>query len=192
MAHKYLGPTMDIHGGGVDLIFPHHEAEVVLSEALSGKRSVKYWVHNQFVTLAGEKMSKSKGNLVTARKALELVGPDALRFYLLSVHYREKMDFSLCSLEVASENLRAVQRIFARSLVGSRPGCKEVKVRNLDMAIGHFFTAMDSDFDTAQAIMAVFELADLLEKKKVTGKARSKLRRALQDYQGILGINLGI
>jgi len=192
MAHKYLGPTMDIHGGGVDLIFPHHEAEVVLSEALSGKRSVKYWVHNQFVTYGGEKMSKSMGNLVTARKALELVGPDALRFYLLATHYRKKMDFSLLSLEVAAENLHALQRTFARSLAGKRPGCKDAEARSLNACINHFFSAMDSDFDTARAILAVFELADILEKKRVMGKARSKLRRAVQDYQRILGLSLGI
>jgi cysteinyl-tRNA synthetase len=102
------------------------------------------------------------------------------------------MDFSLLSLEVAAENLHALQRTFARSLAGKRPGCKDAEARSLNACINHFFSAMDSDFDTARAILAVFELADILEKKRVMGKARSKLRRAVQDYQRILGLSLGI
>jgi len=192
MSHKYLGPTMDIHGGGVDLIFPHHEAEAVLSEALSGRRSVKYWLHNQFVTYYGEKMSKSKGNLVTARKALELAGPDALRYYLLSTHYRKKMDFSLEGLEAARESLIGIQRTFARSLVGTRRGCKDAGPRRVEACIEHFYSAMDSDFDTGRAIQAINELADLLERKRVRGETRSHVEKALTNFQAILGFSLGI
>jgi cysteinyl-tRNA synthetase len=192
MSHKYLGPTMDIHGGGVDLIFPHHEAEAVLSEALSGRRSVKYWVHNQFVTYYGEKMSKSKGNLVTARRALELVGPDALRYYLLSTQYRKKMDFSLEGLEAAREALNGIQRTFARSMVGVRRGCKDAGPRRVEACIDHFFRAMDSDFDTGRAIQAVNDLADLLDRLRVRGVTRSSVVKALTDFQTILGFSLGI
>jgi cysteinyl-tRNA synthetase len=183
---------MDIHGGGVDLIFPHHEAEAVLSEALSGRRSVKYWVHNQFVTYYGEKMSKSKGNLVTARRALELVGPDALRYYLLSTQYRKKMDFSLEGLEAAREALNGIQRTFARSMVGVRRGCKDAGPRRVEACIDHFFRAMDSDFDTGRAIQAVNDLADLLDRLRVRGVTRSSVVKALTDFQTILGFSLGI
>jgi cysteinyl-tRNA synthetase len=183
---------MDIHGGGVDLIFPHHEAEAVLSEALSGRRSVKYWLHNQFVTYYGEKMSKSKGNLVTARKALELAGPDALRYYLLSTHYRKKMDFSLESLEAARERLIGIQRTFARSLVGARRGCKDARPRRVESCIEHFYSAMDSDFDTGRAIQAINDLAELLEHKRVRGATRSLVLKALTDFQAILGFSLGV
>jgi len=192
MAHKYLGPVMDIHGGGMDLIFPHHEAEAVLSEAFSGKKSVKYWVHNQFVTFGGEKMSKSKGNLVTARRAIELVGPDAVRLYLLSTHHRKRVDFSLDELDLTRQNLMLLQRTFARALEGGRPSCKDAAPKVVRGCISRFFSAMDSDFDTSRAIRAMEDLSRVLEKRRVQGGCRATVKRAVLDFQKILGIDLGV
>ena len=192
MSHKYLGPVMDIHGGGLDLIFPHHEAESVLSEALTGKPSVRYWVHNQFVTNEGEKMSKSKGNMVLARRAMELVGPDALRYYLLSTHYRKKMEFSIQGLMLARDNLTEIQRVIARGLRPGRPGCKPATRKALDTCIGHFFRAMDSDFDSSKAILAIIGLASLLERKRIAHKDMGRVKKAVLDFQGVLGLSLGL
>jgi cysteinyl-tRNA synthetase len=192
MSHKYLGSVVDIHGGGVDLIFPHHESEYVLSEALTGRASVRYWVHNNFVTSEGQKMSKSKGNMITARKAIEMVGPDALRYYLLSTHYRKKMDFTLEGLDLARYNLLEIQRVLARGLAMKRTGCKEATRKALDTCLGHFFRAMDSDFDTSKAILAIIELASLLERRRVAIKDRARVKKAVLDFQQILGLSLGL
>ena len=192
MAHKYLGSVVDIHGGGVDLIFPHHESEYVLAEALTGRCPVRYWVHNNFVTSEGQKMAKSKGNMVTARKAIEMVGPDALRYYLLSTHYRKKMDFTMEGLELSRDNLLEIQRVLARGLAMKRAGCPVATRKALDTCINHFFKAMDSDFDTSRAILAIIELASLLERKRIALKDKAHVKKAIIDFQQILGLSLGL
>jgi len=192
MAHKYLGSVVDIHGGGVDLIFPHHESEYVLSEALTGRCPVHYWIHNNFVTSEGQKMAKSIGNMVMVRKAIEMVGPDAVRYYLLSTHYRKKMDFTLEGLELARDNLGEIQRVLARVLAMKRAGCKEAKRKALDTCIGHFYKAMDSDFDTSKAILAIIELASLLERRRIGLKDKAHVKTAVLDFQKILGLSLGL
>src|ERR1039457_1724766 len=101
MSMKYLGKTFDIHGGGKDLIFPHHENEIAQSEAATGRQFVRYWIHNGFVNINAEKMSKSLGNFFTIREVLEKYDSEIIRFFLLSAHYRSPLDFSYQNLNEA-------------------------------------------------------------------------------------------
>lgn len=192
MSHKYIGPTVDIHGGGMDLIFPHHESEAVLSEALTGEPAARYWIHNQFVTVEGEKMSKSRGNLITIREALERAGPDALRFYLLSVHYRKRLAFSCHRLDVAKETLEHFRETVTKAITKKQPHLKDVNKDLLESCIKAFYNAMDNDFDTPRAMTCLRDLVRLLEKCRVRGKNCDKVTKALLDCQKILGIDLGV
>ena len=110
MSYRYLGATLDIHGGGQDLIFPHHENEIAQSEAYSGEQPfVRYWLHNGWLTFADEKMSKSLGNIITIREGLEKYGSDGLRMFVLTSHYRAPLSYSEEALESgkrAAERLR--------------------------------------------------------------------------------------
>jgi len=191
MSQKYIGDTADIRGGGIDLKFPHHESEALLSEVLNGKPSAKYWVHNQLVTLGGEKMSKSKGNLVTIRKALEKAEPDALRFYLLSAHYRKRMAFSLQRLELTYAALLGIRKTVSRSLEGQTRGKKEADRKGVRICIDDFHRSMDNDFDTPRALLAIIDLVRILERSRLVGRSRTMVRKAILDFQDILGMELG-
>ncbi len=116
MASKYLGKHIDIHGGGMDLIFPHHENEIAQSESLLGGTFVNYWVHNGFVRINQEKMSKSLGNFFTLRDVFKEFDPMVVRFYLLSVHYRAPLDFSFDDLKAIEKSYRRLSRVFAREI----------------------------------------------------------------------------
>ncbi|MBU6428464.1 MAG: cysteine--tRNA ligase, partial [Cyanobacteria bacterium REEB65] len=113
MAIEYLGETLDIHAGGMDLIFPHHENEIAQSEAMTGKPFVHYWLHNGFVNVDAEKMSKSLGNFATVRDLLERYDPQVIRYFLLQTHYRQDCDFAAEPLEAAASALRRLQRSLA-------------------------------------------------------------------------------
>lgn len=164
MSKKYLGPHFDIHGGGADLIFPHHENEIAQSESLCGAEMAKYWLHNGFITVNQEKMSKSLGNFFLLRDVLEKFPGEVVRFYLLSTHYRSPIDFDDEKLAVAAKGLERIhnciinlqQKItnFAEVL----PGGKEVSFAAMvEQARADFIAAMDDDFNTALAIAVVFD-----------------------------------
>ena len=110
MSMNLLGETFDIHGGGKDLVFPHHENEIAQSEAASGKPFVRYWMHNGFVNINSEKMSKSLGNVLNIRDILKTVHPEALRLFLISSHYRSPLDYSETSIK---ESASALERLYA-------------------------------------------------------------------------------
>jgi len=166
MSMKRLGATFDIHGGGVDLIFPHHENEIAQSEAYSGKKFVNYWLHNGTVNLSGEKMSKSQGNFFTSREVLKEFPAQTVRYFLLSRHYRSPIDFSYEKLEEAETSLQRIEN--ARRQLA--------KVLNLDIESAednegneNFFTkvvelkdsfaaALNDDFNTAEAIGVLHDL----------------------------------
>jgi len=178
MSMKYLGETFDIHGGGQDLIFPHHENEIAQSQACTGKLFARYWLHNGFVTVHREKMSKSLGNFFTVREILERYKPEAVKFFLLSTHYRSPIDFSEDRLEEATralerfyntfKDVEALQALAKRSQGqgGTRrapgPGSAEPARENLDAEISTlkkgFEAAMDDDFNTADALGYLFEM----------------------------------
>jgi cysteinyl-tRNA synthetase len=170
MSSSLLGDTFDIHGGGRDLIFPHHENEIAQSEGASGKPFVNYWLHNGFVNVNQEKMSKSLGNFFTIREILKSYDPEVLRFFILTAHYRSPIDFSDQNLEESKiglsrfyEALKAADETLAAHPVPTKAGCPEIsdaerevydKIEHLDE---FFAAAMDDDFNTAAAIGHLFE-----------------------------------
>ena len=160
MSMKYLGETMDIHGGGLDLIFPHHENEIAQSESYTGKTFARYWIHNGFVMVNKEKMSKSLGNFFTVKDILKEFKPDVLRLFLLLTHYRSPIDFSFEKLKDAQ---RGLQRVL--NFIGSIEIVKELPERegegeslDVDAYRREFEISMDDDFNTAKAIGILFEL----------------------------------
>lgn len=173
MSHKYLGESFDIHGGGFDLIFPHHENEIAQSEGRFGKPMAKYWMHNGFITVNQEKMSKSLGNFFMLRDILAKFPGPVVRFYLLSVHYRSPLDFDDQKLEIAAKGLdrmrtaaRLSREVLDRQesqagvMAQAQPGpaCAE-ELANMRK---QFEDAMDDDFNTALAIAVLFDMARLL------------------------------
>ena len=196
MSMKYLGETMDIHGGGLDLIFPHHENEIAQSESYTGKTFARYWVHNGFVMVNKEKMSKSLGNFFTIKEILERFSPDVLRLFLLSTHYRSPIDFSFERLEDAE---RALKRLlnFLDSLKAI-DGIEEVEGEGETISVGEFRkmfeSAMDDDFNTAKALGALFELvkrANLLKDRalkegRITKEEKLSFREAVEFVENAL------
>ncbi|ABM81022.1 cysteine--tRNA ligase [Hyperthermus butylicus] len=167
MASRYLGDQFDIHGGGQDLIFPHHENERAQSEAYFGKKPwVRYWLHTGYLTIRGEKMSKSLGNIIPLREALKKWSPETLRLWILSAHYRTQLDFSEESLEQAKANLRrlrgalqGLQRIIEEVDPQSRLGDSEAKLVNTVLTLyKEFHEAMSNDFNTSRALAAALKL----------------------------------
>jgi cysteinyl-tRNA synthetase len=172
MSLKHLGETFDIHGGGADLIFPHHENEIAQSEAFTGKPFVRYWVHNGFITVDKEKMSKSLGNFFTIKEILAKFDAEAVRFFLLSTHYRSPIEFSDEQLKEAEAS---IDRYYTTSIrirdFLSEDNAKEksapdekVLAELLERFQKNFEEAMDDDFNTALAIGNIFELIRVLNK----------------------------
>jgi cysteinyl-tRNA synthetase len=168
MSQRYLGDTLDIHGGGKDLIFPHHENEIAQAEGATGKTFVRFWLHNGFVNIDKEKMSKSLGNFLTIKEILKEYHPEIVRFFLLSRHYRSPIDFSPQGMEEARQNLVR----FYQTLAGldealrtagkqeGRSASEETAARkNVDAFAQRFEEAMDDDFNTAAALAPLFELS---------------------------------
>lgn len=165
MSTKFLGETLDIHGGGKDLIFPHHENEIAQSEAASGKPFVKYWLHNGFVNINAEKMSKSLGNFFTIKEVLERYDAEVLRFFLLSAHYRSPIDFSDQNLKEAEMGLERIYKALAgideRLAAGTEQAGGEESRELEEKCAGiaaRFAEAMDDDFNTAMALGHLFDL----------------------------------
>jgi cysteinyl-tRNA synthetase len=167
MSMKYLGETFDIHGGGKDLVFPHHENEIAQSEAANGCQFVRYWMHNGFVNINSEKMSKSLGNFFTIKEVLKQYDPEVLRFFLLSAHYRSPIDFCDQNLSDAEAGLERVYKGLAlistalvkEAVVSGTAGEPETDLTDkLASFPERFREAMDDDFNTALAIAHVFDL----------------------------------
>jgi cysteinyl-tRNA synthetase len=190
MALKYLGTQLDIHGGGQDLIFPHHENEIAQSEAYTGRKPfVRYWMHNGLLQLGGEKMSKSLGNLITIRQILEKYGEaasDALRIFVLTSHYRNPLTYSE---EVLSGAEKGAERLRGALQVAPKAGGTEA---NLDTASfrERFITAMDDDFNTPQALAALFDLARETNRAASEGKNCENARETLRELSKVLGLTL--
>lgn len=155
MSMYYLGETIDIHGGGEDLIFPHHENEIAQSEALSGKQFVRYWIHNGFIKINNEKMSKSLGNFFTIRDVLKEFNGETLRYYMLLTHYRNPIEFSYDGLVAAKEALNRYYTFLMR-FDSTQFQDRKDKLDSLDNLILNFEKSMDNDFNTPQAIAEVF------------------------------------
>ncbi len=201
MSMKYLGETFDIHGGGEDLIFPHHENEIAQSEAATGRQFVNYWMHNAFVKINKEKMSKSLGNFFTIKDILKLFRGETLRYFLLLTHYRSPIDFSFEGLNSAKEALnryynfikRLEETEFAKTDIIDKEGLK----KELDSLVDKFEDAMDDDFNTPKAIGEVFRVVkgvniylDECEKNslKPSVYVKNKFLAAIEDISEVLGV----
>lgn len=190
MAMKYLGETIDIHGGGIDHIPTHHPNEIAQAEAATGKKFVRYWMHAEFITLNGKKMSKSLGNYVTARELIDKHGGLAVRMGLVSGHYRSAVDWNPDVIENAKKNISRIQNCL--SLIKDSSGGTNT---NLNQAVedvkNSFEEAMDDDFNSPKALAAIHEFitkinSSLDNRKDILDKARDTLLELL----GIFGLDL--
>jgi len=177
MSMDLLGPSFDIHGGGKDLVFPHHENEIAQSEGATGAPFVRYWLHNGFVNINQEKMSKSLGNFFTIREILEKYDPEVVRFFIISAHYRSPIDFSDQNLEDAKaglsrfyELLRSADFVLSRRPVPVKVPCPTIKdgerdiFDRVELIDERFAEAMDDDFNAALAIGHLFDLVRALNR----------------------------
>ena len=196
MSSKFLGRTFDIHGGGKDLIFPHHENEIAQSECATGTVFANYWVHNGFVNINQEKMSKSLGNFLMVKDVLKHFHPEAVRLFLLSKQYRKPIDFSDGAL---LESTTALDRIYAllqrlENHIGPFDKKEEETDEIFDTYWKRFCEAMDDDFNTARALAVIFDAVRQanrhLDEKNVTTAATllSNLRRAIFEMGKVLGV----
>lgn len=166
MAIHELGPTIDIHGGGEDLIFPHHENEIAQSEAHTGQPFAKYWVHNGFVTINDEKMSKSKKNTYSIREILGEYAGEVLRFYLLRSHYRTPFNFSKDGLDESLSSLTRLHKTLATFPVHADPAVDITSDAHLSGFNARFLDAMNDDFNFAGAVGILFELNKFIHREK--------------------------
>jgi cysteinyl-tRNA synthetase len=194
MALKHLGEEIDIHGGGNDLIFPHHENEIAQSESYSGKPFARYWMHNGMLQLSGEKMSKSLGNLVTIDDFLASHEANVLRLLVLGSHYRKPLAFNDMVIE---DNERALARLRG----ALRPGAGQVDqgaevdalTRAMEQARTAFVESMDDDFNTAGALASMFELVTAINRGRDAGLGEAALQKAqalLRELSSVLGLQL--
>jgi cysteinyl-tRNA synthetase len=199
MSMKLLGKSFDIHGGGMDLIFPHHENEIAQSEATTQKPFARYWVHNGFVNINQEKMSKSLGNFFTIQEIFEKskwpdpVTAEVLRYFLVSTHYRSPIDFSDESLDLAKAALNKFYILFQKlNEVKSAKGSRDVQLgKSLKLFVYTFEKAMDDDFNTAEAIAQLQKLRNETNRVLDTGlsvKAAVKAKETILQYGAILGL----
>jgi cysteinyl-tRNA synthetase len=185
MSLKYLGNTLDIHGGGQDLVFPHHENEIAQSESFTGvKPFVKYWLHNGMVQLGEEKMSKSLGNLIMIKEALERYSADAIRIFSLGSHYRSPLTYSEEILEAAEGGAERLRQT-ANSTVSGQKANKKIDTEYYRQ---RFIETMDDDFNTAQAVAVLFDLAREINRYDSRGIEAIEARQSLIELGGVLGL----
>ena len=198
MSKKYLGEQIDIHAGGEDLIFPHHENEIAQSEAANGKEFARYWMHNGFLNIDNRKMSKSLGNFFTVREISEKYDLQVLRFFMLSAHYRSPLNFSAELMEAAKSGLERILTAaenlrFLSGNAGDGAMTEEEKelFARTEEYVADFERAMDDDFNTADAIAAVFDLVKYINTTADGSRSREyldSLYARLQTLTDVLGI----
>jgi cysteinyl-tRNA synthetase len=197
MIKNVLGETIDIHGGGEDLVFPHHENEIAQSEALHSKPLARYWLHNSFVQIDAEKMSKSLGNFRTIQDLLQTYSPDTLRLLLLQTHYRSPIEFTNDSLTAAKSGLQRLIRA-VHSVSEEEAADLQMKKQAADSELtkavmqqfqSEFARAMDSDFNTAAAVAVLFGIADKIFQETSASRRLSYIY-ALDSLSQILGLTL--
>lgn len=195
MSKRYLGETIDIHAGGQDLTFPHHENEIAQSEARSGKIFSKYWMHNGYININDEKMSKSKGNFFTVRDISKLYDLEIVRFFMLSAHYRNPVNFSDEMLNQAKAGLERLYNTKEKleftlsNLVESPLTEKEVElVKELDDFRQKFIDAMDDDVNTADAVSVIFELAKLINSNVDENSSLEFAKKCLDEFNELTGV----
>jgi len=199
MSTKYLGDNFDIHGGGQDLEFPHHENEIAQSEAKTGQKFANYWLHNGFVTVGdeNEKMSKSLGNFVTVHDIIKQIDPQILRFFMATTQYRRPIQYSQKNLDEAANNLSKLQNAYrnlAYRLKDAQAGDDPAVQGQRQALIDRFVTAMDDDFNVQNGIAAVYELAKLANvyasQTTVQTTTIQALQQTLATLVSVFGVKL--
>jgi cysteinyl-tRNA synthetase len=196
MSMRYLGESFDVHGGGEDLVFPHHECEIAQSEGATGAPFARYWIHNGFVNLGAEKMSKSLGNTLTIRDIVRRHDPDALRLWMLGTHYRNPIEWSEERVREAARALERFTRLFHDAgTSGDGSPAPAAPAGELGALVARFEAAMDDDFNTPQALGAMFDLSralyELVDRARAGAGARDALAAgvgALRRLGGALGL----
>jgi cysteinyl-tRNA synthetase len=197
MSTKYLGETIDIHAGGQDLTFPHHENEIAQTEAKTGKPFANYWMHNGYITIDNEKMSKSKGNFFTVRDIRKQYDGEVIRYFLLSGHYRNPINFSEELMEQSKNSLARMRNAKANLIhliengKGSITEAEKAELENLKKYREKFVEAMDDDLNTADAISAVFELIKDINTYVKDGSSKefaNECLSLLEELTGVLGL----
>lgn len=197
MAKKYLGETIDIHAGGQDLQFPHHENEIAQSEAATGKQFANYWMHNGFVTMGAEKMSKSIGNVKLVKDLRESYDPQVLRFFLASAHYRRPLTYTEMALEDAKANVQHIKTAInngwhrLKNTVNSLPSDKE-KFAKIEEYVQQFTEAMDDDFQAQNGVTVIYEMIRdlnvLIQQEEVSHKVLETFLTTLKQLLAIFGL----
>jgi cysteinyl-tRNA synthetase len=187
MSTRYLGQPFDIHGGGNDLIFPHHENEIAQSEGAKGCAFARYWLHNGMVNIGAEKMSKSLGNFMTVHQAAARVGGEAVRLFVVGTHYRGPLDFSPDRLD---ESARALTRLYQTLARADQVLGKMAGVEAAASVVDEFRAAMDDDLNTARAVGVIFETVRTINRLLDEGNvaAAAPLRRAITEIGTVIGV----
>ena len=197
MSKRYLGEEIDIHAGGEDLIFPHHENEIAQSEACNGEKFANYWMHNGFLNINNKKMSKSAGNFFTVREIGEKYPLQVIRFFMLSAHYRTPLNFSDTLVESAKTGLDRIltaidlcREMAAKEETGSLSKEETEHFANIEVLVKKFEDAMEDDFNTADAVSAIFEIVRESNStvKDFSADYAKKVLKVLEDLCSVLGI----
>ena len=195
MSKKYLGEQIDIHAGGEDLVFPHHENEIAQSEACNGKEFSRYWMHNAFLNIDNRKMSKSLGNFFTVREISEKYDLQVLRFFMLSAHYRSPLNFSAEQMESSKNSLERIvtaaenlKHLLGGAPEGSMTESETAHYEASEEYVKKFDEAMDDDFNTADAIAAVFELVKYLNTHTSGENTKDYLEKCLDRLKTLCDI----
>lgn len=196
MARKYIGNTVDIHCGGQDLIFPHHENEIAQSECATGEIFAKYWMHNGYINVDNKKMSKSLGNFFTAREVAEKYGYEVIRYMMIQAHYRSPINYCVDLLEASKASLDRLYTCrdnLTRAIEISKSGAISADVNEIFIARkAQFIKAMDDDLNTADAVAALFELVrDLNTMSANLATSKEQLSKGLEIFDELTGV-LGI
>jgi cysteinyl-tRNA synthetase len=194
MSMKYLGETFDIHAGGIDLVFPHHENEIAQSEGATGKEFVRYWIHFEHLKVDGETMSKSKGNYYTFRDiTAKGFSPAAIRYFLLSVPHNKQLNFTFDALAGAERTVASLRDFRARlSEAKTEPGTNEKLSETAARALQEFEAGMDDDFNTSIALAAIHNLSrevnTALARKHVKAENQQELLALIDRFDTVLNI----
>ncbi|HCA7395952.1 TPA: cysteine--tRNA ligase, partial [Staphylococcus pseudintermedius] len=196
MAFEKLGPTIDIHAGGSDLQFPHHENEIAQSEAHNHETFANYWMHNGFINIDNEKMSKSLGNFILVHDIIKEVDPDVLRFFMISVHYRSPINYNLELVEAARSGLERIrnsyQALTERETVATDLTNDATMLTQIDAILTQFETVMDDDFNTANAITAWYDLVKLANKYLLEDNTSTQVIQRFKEVFAIFSDVLGV
>ena len=197
MSNKYLGETFDIHGGGLENVFPHHECEIAQSESLYNKPFARFWMHNNMITVDGVKMGKSLNNFITIKDILKKHDPRAIRYFILMSHYRSTLDFSDSALEAAEKGYKKLQTSWQRLKESAKSAPEKATANLLPIAKykEEFESALNDDFNTPQAIAALFDFINAVNRQldqQENIPAKSEIESAVQVLESTAGAVLGL